>query len=281
MKEKTSQILFDYWNEVRGDRIAPRRFEIEPSRIASILPETFILEREARHQHRFRLAGTKVCEQFGREFRGMNILDLFTGIDREPVDRVLETVTAEGAVGVISLDAIEKQGRKVTLELLLLPLVHTGETVTRILGSIATNYPASWLGHQPIGRIEGPVTRSFNGGFAIGIQATVHRREKLAAQLTWLINRDLLGAPETRRHDRAAPPVENSHLVLPNGTQVQCKVLDISISGASVFVAQPIETGTEVTLGRLRAKVVRQHDQGIGLQFIDIQNPVALRRHFG
>ena len=132
-----------------------------------------------------------------------------------------------------------------------------------------------------IGRIEGPVTRSFNGGFAIGIQATVHRREKLAAQLTWLINRDLLGAPETRRHDRAAPPVENSHLVLPNGTQVQCKVLDISISGASVFVAQPIETGTEVTLGRLRAKVVRQHDQGLGLQFIDIQNPVALRRHFG
>lgn len=159
MKEKTSQILFDYWNEVRGDRIAPRRFEIEPSRIASILPETFILEREARHQHRFRLAGTKVCEQFGREFRGMNILDLFTGIDREPVDRVLETVTAEGAVGVISLDAIEKQGRKVTLELLLLPLVHTGETVTRILGSIATNYPASWLGHQPIGRI---AVRQFN-----------------------------------------------------------------------------------------------------------------------
>ena len=159
MKEKTSQILFNYWNEVRGRRIAPRRFEIEPSRIASILPETFILEREARHQHRFRLAGTRVCEHFGREFRGVNILDLFTETDREPVDRVLETVTAEGAVGVINLDGVEKQGRKVMLELLLLPLVHTGESVTRILGSIATSYPATWLGHHPIDRI---TVRQFN-----------------------------------------------------------------------------------------------------------------------
>ena len=30
-----------------------------------------------------------------------------------------------------------------------------------------------------------------------------------------------------------------------------------------------------------RAKVVRHHDNGVGLQFLDIQNPAALRRHFG
>ena len=75
MKQKTSQILFAYWNEVRGSRVAPRRFEIEPSRISEILPETFILERLDRETYRFRLAGTRICEEFGQELRGTNFLD--------------------------------------------------------------------------------------------------------------------------------------------------------------------------------------------------------------
>ncbi len=132
-----------------------------------------------------------------------------------------------------------------------------------------------------IGRIEGPVTRRFEGGFAASIQATQHRREKLAAQLTWLLNRALLGAPDTRRHDRVEPSNPQSMLSLSNGTQVPCRVLDVSISGASIELTGPIEIGTDVMLGRLRAKVVRQHDQGVGLRFVDIQNPQALRRHFG
>lgn len=34
-------------------------------------------------------------------------------------------------------------------------------------------------------------------------------------------------------------------------------------------------------LGKLRAGVMRQHAQDFGVQFIDIQNPAALRRYFG
>src|SRR6185436_3006640 len=43
-----------------------------------------------------------------------------------------------------------------------------------------------------IGGIEGEVVRLFDGGFAIKINATRHKREKLAAQLTWLANRSEL-----------------------------------------------------------------------------------------
>ena len=75
MKQKTSQILYAYWNGVRGERMAPRRFEIEPARIATILPETFILERLDTDTFVYRLAGTRMCEQFGCEFRGANFLD--------------------------------------------------------------------------------------------------------------------------------------------------------------------------------------------------------------
>ena len=132
-----------------------------------------------------------------------------------------------------------------------------------------------------IGRIDGPVARLIDGGFAMQIQATQHRREKLAAQLTWLINRKTLGIPESRRHDRVVPNNMDSVLTLPDGAQVPVRMLDVSVSGASVAFAGGLPLGTEVFLGRLRARVARTHEQGLALQFMDIQHPLALRKHFG
>jgi selenophosphate synthetase-related protein len=43
-----------------------------------------------------------------------------------------------------------------------------------------------------IGRIEGIISREFPSGFALTIMSTAHKREKLAAQLTWLANRHIL-----------------------------------------------------------------------------------------
>ena len=39
--------------------------------------------------------------------------------------------------------------------------------------------------------------------------------------------------------------------------------------------------GDIITFGKLRCKVMRHHDRGIGVQFIDIPDPEALRRYFG
>src|SRR5438128_8049019 len=52
-----------------------------------------------------------------------------------------------------------------------------------------------------IGGVEGLVVREFEGGFAFKINATKHKREKLAAQLTWLANRSEVG-DDGRRHER-------------------------------------------------------------------------------
>jgi hypothetical protein len=131
-----------------------------------------------------------------------------------------------------------------------------------------------------IGGIEGTVARTFERGFAIELVATQHKREKLAAQLTWLLNRRDLG-PGDRRHERVAPESEQSILTMPEGAMVPVRLLDVSVSGASVATDVRPEIGSEVTLGKLRAKVVRYHEQGFGVQFLDIQNPAALRRYFG
>lgn len=131
-----------------------------------------------------------------------------------------------------------------------------------------------------IGGLEGSVARIFEGGFGMAIVATRHKQEKLAAQITWLINRHELSATESRRHDREALVGKSSLLKLAEGIVTQCRVLDFSLSGASIATWARPPFGAEVTLGKLRGVVARHHDRGIGIQFLDIQEPEALRKHF-
>jgi len=132
-----------------------------------------------------------------------------------------------------------------------------------------------------LGGIEGPVTRGFEGDFAFKVDATRHKREKIAAQVTWLANRAEIADAAERRHQRVAPSNTVSQLSLAEGVVLACKVLDVSISGASIETPARREIGTEVMLGKLRARVMRHHAHGFGVQFIDSQNPAALRRDFG
>ena len=49
------------------------------------------------------------------------------------------------------------------------------------------------------------IARLLQNGFAMTIAATPRKRDKLAAQLTWLANRSILNLPEDRRHGRFVP----------------------------------------------------------------------------
>lgn len=134
-----------------------------------------------------------------------------------------------------------------------------------------------------LGGIEGRVVRQFDGGFALALSATQHKREKIAAQIMWLINRHEIKGAEERRHERiaVANTMSLSQLRLGEGLTIQTRVVDVSLSGASLATDARPPIGTEVQLGKLRARVVRYHDDGIALQFLDIQEPEALRRYFG
>ncbi len=177
MKQRTTQTLFAYWNEVRAGRIAPRRFEIEPSRIGSILSETFILERistlehsglaavppasstqprpELRSAYRYRLAGTKLCEQFGDDFRGQDFLDDWDLDDRATLEQTLNGMSERGGVGVMTFEASTNPGagrassrKRLTFEALLLPLVHTTDSLDRFLGCMSPIDEPAWLGSE-------------------------------------------------------------------------------------------------------------------------------------
>lgn len=131
-----------------------------------------------------------------------------------------------------------------------------------------------------LGGLEGKVVRLFEGGFAIEFIATRHKKEKLAGQITWLINKNELSGIEERRHERVKVSDKFLNLKLDEGIAIECRVLDVSLSGAALETNARPPVGADVLLGKLRCRVIRHLENGIGLQFLDIQEPDALRRYF-
>jgi len=138
------------------------------------------------------------------------------------------------------------------------------------LGNLGERVVA-YLDH--IGRVEGKITRLLDNGFAMTVNATPRKREKLAAQLTWLANREILNLPEDRRHDRIVPRNALGWLKLADGGEMQCRIIDLSLSGAALSGQIRPEVGSHVVLGRVTARVVRHLDEGFAIEF---NNPQTL-----
>lgn len=127
-----------------------------------------------------------------------------------------------------------------------------------------------------IGRIEGTITAEAEGGFVMELVASARKRDKMAAQLTWLANKDVLNLPEDRRHERVVPDNRHSSIVLDDGRRYDCKIMDISLSGAAVEMSVRPAMGTPVTLGRMRARVVRHFSNGVAVEFTSVQEMLTV-----
>jgi len=126
-----------------------------------------------------------------------------------------------------------------------------------------------------LGRLEGKIARLIDNGFAMTIAASPRKRDKLAAQLTWLANRHILNLPEDRRHGRFTPRNSLARLILPNGNNVACRVIDLSQSGAAVAIAADLRpaVGVMVMIGKTQGRVVRHIDDGFAIEFTRLQHP--------
>jgi hypothetical protein len=131
-----------------------------------------------------------------------------------------------------------------------------------------------------IGRVEGVVTRTMSDGFAMTVIASDRKKNKLAAQLTWLANKHELDLPEDRRHDRIAPRNPASLLQLMDGRQFPCRIIDLSLSGAAIEIDVKPALGVQVTLGTMRGQVVRHFEDGVAIEFAVIQRPETLDVEF-
>ncbi len=127
-----------------------------------------------------------------------------------------------------------------------------------------------------IGRVEGTVERVVRGGFLLSLVASDRKKNKIAAQLTWLANKHELDMPEDRRHQRIAPRNPISTLAMADGRQYPCRIIDLSISGAAVEIRMRPALNSQVILGTMRGRVVRHFEEGIAIEFATVQSREAI-----
>lgn len=149
MKQDGSIALFHYWNRLRKGRPAPKRTEIEPADIKTLLTDTFILERDTRGEAVFRLAGTRLCAIYGRELKGFSFPSLWCEKDRRLVARLAYGVFESDSVVVIAFDGISRNKRSNPFEMVILPL-DGGVDSPRCLGAMSAAQRPFWLGADPI-----------------------------------------------------------------------------------------------------------------------------------
>jgi len=119
-----------------------------------------------------------------------------------------------------------------------------------------------------IGRFAGVAVRLTDTGFAMAMNLSPMKRDKLADQLTWFANRHAFNLPEDRRHERIVPLMQRTLLRLPEGQELIAKIRDISLSGVGVETDARPDLGANITIGSTPAVVVRHFDRGIGAEFI-------------
>jgi hypothetical protein len=130
-----------------------------------------------------------------------------------------------------------------------------------------------------VGRLEGAIVELTDNGFVMQVGATDRKRDKLAAQLTWLANREILNLAEDRRHGRIVPKRPVTTVVMPNGTHITCRVIDASQSGAAISSTERPTLGLLITLGKLQARVVRHLEDGFAVEFTRLQHPDFLEEN--
>jgi hypothetical protein len=164
---------------------------------------------------------------------------------------------------------------------------HAGQVVDMSPGNVAFRTDRSGAAGEKviayidhIGRVEGVITRTLPDGFAMTVIASERKKDKLAAQLTWLANKHELDLPEDRRHERVAPRNPVSALQLMDGRQYPCRIIDLSLSGAAIEIEVKPAIGVQVTLGTMRGQIVRHFEDGVAIEFAVIQRPESLDTEF-
>ncbi|MDW3096598.1 PAS domain-containing protein [Pyruvatibacter sp.] len=81
------------YEDVRGDKVAPTRSDLDLRRLAKLLPDVTIMERLAPMSVIYRLMGTAVAERMGADLTGHNFLNYLGQTERSRIDLGVSIVT--------------------------------------------------------------------------------------------------------------------------------------------------------------------------------------------
>ncbi|MHC2729342.1 hypothetical protein ACVIEO_002851 [Rhizobium leguminosarum] len=137
MRVQTTIEIFDYWNRIRGAADAPLKSQVEPSAVPHLLQSLFILERREGGDIGFRLAGTRICDLFGRDLRGERFSSLWANSQLADIERTAMGVMDHAMPALFNATGYSTVGHQASFEIIMMPLRSPDGACDRLLGAIA------------------------------------------------------------------------------------------------------------------------------------------------
>lgn len=134
------QEIREYWNAKRGARAMPRRADIDPAELRLHLPFLSLFEvlhDAAGLDFRFRLIGTEIAGQLGRDNTGRTLREVLELADPELRQCMLDACSAAVTQKrpVLYQGTLREVGKEfIIFQALRLPLSEDGEKVSMLLG---------------------------------------------------------------------------------------------------------------------------------------------------
>jgi hypothetical protein len=130
--------LHAYWCEKRGERAAPGRADIRPEEISDLLPNVYLIDVMGEPpRFRFRLVGTGIVHEYGRDFTGKFLDELDLGGAAAAISSDCERVARECRPIAGMWRFTKNDGRELSYERVILPLSSDGKRVDMLLGAAA------------------------------------------------------------------------------------------------------------------------------------------------
>jgi hypothetical protein len=134
MKHRNSHLLMGYWSRSRRGREVPDQSDIDPRAVKRMLSHIFILEARDAAYPVYRLAGTMLCDRFGRELRGAGFLSLWEARARETLILLMGQSLAARLPLCLSAAGETDHSTMIEMETVLAPLTFGSGPPQRFLG---------------------------------------------------------------------------------------------------------------------------------------------------
>ena len=187
-------------------------------------------------------------------------------------------VFSSGLKAVASLLNDKRKHRRIALPLVVKMLLDDGSEEEAIIRDISAGGAALLSTARPkpgskviiyiqdVGRMEAYAIREHPHGFAVDFICSKTKQEKVADKLTWLSNKARLGLAEDGLALEGVKGQEAA-LHLSTGSSLSCRIVGLSLNGASLHIAPRPTIGSEVVLGRMKGTVTHHLPEGVGIEF--------------
>lgn len=150
----SSRALFRFWEQMRAENSAPRRDELDLTRVKRLVPHLLIAAYDrANGTYRYRLAGTGVCEIFRREVTGQDMLADWDSFETNVAIRFLSGVVHNQQPCLIRFRMLTDLGQTIGAELVGLPILAMDGAI-HVFGGLFPFRDVNTLGYSRITNIE-------------------------------------------------------------------------------------------------------------------------------